>query len=340
MKSIALWYKSFDGKTTEQRISLHFNLWKLPNSKNRFERFLDVGIQLENAVDIEEVRMYFPCKIENKVEDLGKVISEDKKLLSAIFNEDLSITTEPNSSYVEVSGKNVESFNIYTLGKCNISSKKIDNEDGTIIILKNLNTGTRNKVYIRIRIKDKSISELFHEEELSNAFIQNAFSKSETIDFRLNEVREIDPKVLEEYIDTNCFFKIKKAHFFYMCSSKEENIFSNKELNNCRHLEKERWSNYINPLNIDSNSIILAYHWKFAPKDDKDILTGFGLLIKSKFESISWKPLLKYLSWLILITVILNLFSNFLYGFIQKPNNVNTTETITTIKHVKPNTKK
>ena len=216
--------------------------------------------------------------------------------------------------------------------------KKIDNGTGTIIILKNLNTGKRNKVYIRIRIKDKSISELFHEEELSNAFIQNAFSKSETIDFRLNEVREIDPKVLEEYIDTNCFFKIKKAHFFYMCSSKEENVFSNKELNNCRHLEKEPWSSYINPLNIDSNSIVLAYHWKFAPKGE-DILSGFGLLIKSKFESISWKPLLKYLSWLIVITILLNLFSNFLYGLIQEPNQVNPIET-TTLKPIKPNIKK
>lgn len=339
MKSIALWYKNFEGKTSEQKISLHFNLWKLPKSKNKFERFLDIGMQLENAIDIEEIKIYIPCKISTKVEDLGKVISEDKKLLSAIFNEDLFTKTEPNSNYIEVSGKNFESFDIYTLGKCNISSKKFDNEDSTIIILKNLNSGNRKKVYIRIRIKDESISELFHEEELSNAFIQNAFSKAETIDFRLNEIREIDPKILEEYIDTNCFFKIKKAHFFYMCSSKEENIFSNKELNNCRHLEKERWGSYINSNNIDSKSIILAYHWKFEPKKENEELTGFSLLIKSKFECISWKPLRRYLLWLFLITVGLNLLSNFLYGLIQKTNKVHPIEEVSIKTIVKPNTK-
>ncbi|MBP1640175.1 MAG: hypothetical protein H6Q17_1758 [Bacteroidetes bacterium] len=340
MKSIAIWYKTQEGKTTKQQISLHFNLWKLPKSKNKFERFFDIGMQLEKASEIEEIKVYFPCKIVNKVEDLGKIISEDNKLLSAIFNEDLSTKTESNSNYIDVSWENVDKFSIYTLGQCNISSKKIDNDDGTIIVLKNFNTGQRDKIYIRIRIKDKAIAQFFHEEELSNAFIQNAFSKSETIDFRMNEIREIDPKILEEHIDTSCFFRIKKAHFFYMCSSKEENIFSNKELNNCRHLEKERWNNYINSVDIDSNSIVLAYHWKFVPKSDNDILTGFGLLIKSKFESISWKPMLKYFMWLILITVFLNFLSNFLYSLTQKANNKNSIEIPISFIPRNPNTKK
>lgn len=336
MKSIALWYKNITGKTTKQEISLHFNLWKLPVSKNKYSRFLDIGMALETASEIEEIYLYFPCKINKDIKDLGKDISEDKKLLSAIFNEDLSIKTESTSNYSEVSGNNKASFFIYTLGACNISSKNVNDEKGTIVCLKNFKTDGRDKVYIRIRIKDNTITDFFHQEELSNAFIQNAFSKVETIDFRLNEIREIEPKVLEEYIDTNNFFKIKKAHFFYMCSSKEENIFSNKELNNCRHLESERWNKYIN-INY-KDSIILAYHWKFTPKNDES-LKDFSLLIKSKFESISWKPFLKYLVWLIILTVGLNFLSNYLYECIPTTKGKPHDKITTSHKNI-PNVKK
>lgn len=304
MKSIAIWYKPKAESNIAKSISLHFNLWKLPTKKQtEFNRFLDVGFFIEQASQIEEIQIFIPHNISSRITDLGKIIAEDTKLLSAVFNDNLSIKAETGSNFYEVTGQEIGTFHIYALGDCNITKNTLDDNKGCIIKLQKLNTDIKERIYLRIRILDECIKKFSLIEELSNAFIQNAFSKIETIDFRLNEIREIDSKVLEEYINTTCFFNISKAHFFYMCSSKEETIFANRTLTNCRHLEKNRWQNYIRPQSITNKDVILAHHWKYKPTNDEH-LNGFSLLIKSKFESRSWKNIGKYFCGLLAIAIL------------------------------------
>lgn len=65
------------------------------------------------------------------------------------------------------------------------------------------------------------------------------------IDFRINEAREISPKVYEEITKDKTFLPFSKIHFFFVGSSEDEQIVGNTNFKDCRLLDYERWQSYI-----------------------------------------------------------------------------------------------
>ena len=77
MKSLAIWH---DGPQVDQKVQIdcHLNFWKLPKKhliKNEFERFLDVGLKINDMPSFANIFIYIPSPVApSEVYDLGKSI--------------------------------------------------------------------------------------------------------------------------------------------------------------------------------------------------------------------------------------------------------------------------
>jgi len=313
MKSIAIWYKPNDSKKESiNDAELHFNLWKLPLNSN-YTRFIDIGIKLENTLNISQFKIYLPVKIERKnfVDIVDKFIDKPD-LVSAIFNENYKVTSGTTSKIHKITDANDNFiFNIYQTASSDVTIKHEFN--GTTI---NINCQTsEQKTYFRFRINGNYVESLSDIKKPSNAFIQSAFSKIELIDFRVNEMRDLDSSLLES-IEKEKLLRIKKAHFFFICSSNEDVVGSHKPYVSCRNLENYRWINYVGQDHLDSKEIFLAYHW--TQGDGMSNKPDFGILIKSKFESNNWQTILVYIIGLAVLAILFNIVSGSLINLISR----------------------
>jgi hypothetical protein len=105
--------------------------------------------------------------------------------------------------------------------------------------------------------------------------------------------------------------KIKKCHFFFICSFNEDVFGSHKPYLNCRNLENYRWLYYVGEHLLNSKHVFIAYHWKEENRSD------LNFLIKTKFEKNNWKTIFVYISILFGLTVIFNLISNWLFDIFK-----------------------
>lgn len=310
MKSIAIWYsKNSNNPNKVEQVELHFNLWKIPVSKNHFKRFIDIGIKLDRTDCVEKLKIYFPAKFDKKnFTDIVRYFINDNDLVCAIFNENYKTISQPNSKIFKIQNQNDEHlFNIYQLEETDYTIQY--KYSGTIISI--TPPHDNNKLYFRIRIDSVYCNSLILIQKPSNSFIQSAFSKIELTDFRVNEVRDLDKSLLEE-ISQECQLKISKGHFFYMISSNEEVINYHIPFISCRNLEKNKWNKYVGDHSLSDDETILAYHWKVEDVSD------FDVLIKSKFESNNWSTIGIYLLVLFLFTIFLNLTSSYLFELLKR----------------------
>lgn len=307
MKSIAIWYSPNAGFDAPNDVELHFNLWKLPNHRS-YLRFIDIGIKLERTNCINELKIYVPYTLdEGDVTDIVHKFINDTSLVCAIFNENYQVTSLPNSKFYEVKKQNNEfEFDIYQLNATDINLEH--KYDGTIIKIKTPNS--QRKTYLRIRLGENYCKSLSTIQRPSNSLFQSAFSKTELIDFRVNEARDLDFSLLEE-INSHVFFRIKKVHFFFICSSSEDVISSHQPFISCRNLENYRWGRYVGNYSLSKNDTILAYHWRDENKHD------FNVMVKTKFEKNNWLTILLYVLILFILTLIFNLVSAKVYDLIK-----------------------
>lgn len=308
MKSIAIWYSpKIKDKESSEELELHFNFWKIPNGANKSSKFLDIGIKLSNTENIEFLKIYFPTKIKDSdFEDIVDKFIGKVDLVSAIFNENYKVISTATSKSFEI--KDVENnfvFNIYKSSKSDLKFEQ--KHDGTIV---NINIPNQNqKTYFRFRIKGDFINSLSDISTPTNSILESAFSEIEMIDFRVNEIRDLNHDLLEQ-IKLERFLKIKKQHFFFICSKDEELIGNHQPFLSCRNLENYRWDDYVDIPNI-KNKAYLAYHWK-----EKDVESA-STLIKTKYEKNNWKTILKYTIFALIMAVIIELFSNWLYDYLK-----------------------
>lgn len=120
-------------------------------------------------------------------------------------------------------------FWLYVLGENNFKVSDIK-PNGSIVNVQILSTPKKNggiqpasndkkpkrNLYFRFRVEDIPENSIFYEENISNDFLQSAFSKTEMIDFRINEVREMNPKAYEEITKDKTFLPFSKIHFFLL----------------------------------------------------------------------------------------------------------------------------
>lgn len=120
--------------------------------------------------------------------------------------------------------------------------------------------------YIRFRIQIKKSGEFIIERNLSNDFLQSAFSKIELYDLRFNEARNIHDKINEQFKEEEYMLaRFHDAHIFFVSSSKVQVNNGSKIKTDSRIIEPDIWSEYEPPHNPDN--IFIAHHWKMIPQD-------------------------------------------------------------------------
>lgn len=340
MESIAIWY-DLNGKGLCKRqvvAELHINLWKLPKRgclQGRWSRFIDFGLLIEDlGSNIEYVNLFFPFDFnKDEFSDLGECIVSDNKLLSTLFNCDMKLSSLDSSSYYSISAVNSEdahrNFSLYVLGAENFIVNKCPENKGTHVRIKiippekTVEDLTNDNLYIRFRLNSPNLANFTYEENLSNDFIQSAFSKVELLDFRINDKREIDNKLLETIICAKRFFVFSKIHFFYIGCSSEKTDLSNKTADNCRILESKRWSRYIDRIKYDKKQKIIAYQWTKVAKKKNDIteyILVYNLLLKTIFSAKGWRIGL-YILGVILFGALGSLFATLLCSLCTQISN-------------------
>ena len=320
MDSLAIWYDPRKETAREANLELHLNMWKLPdNSSGQFSRFLDLGLMIDSAIDISKICLFLPSKLTiESIEDLGHLMVENHRLLSAIFNENYRITSEASSNCHPISNsKDLLQFYLYVTERTDY--RILPNFFGGSIIEITM-PKAKGKTYIRFRITDKSTLEQFSSiEKPPNSIFQSAFSKMETLDIRINEIRDLPTKLVEK-IQNEGQFQLKKVHFFLMCSSREDYLFSHKPFIRCRKLENELWNTYTYDKYKGSKEAILAYHWKEKPSDDTGHVESFAAMVKTKYEHNNVKTIFLYLLVLAVLSIFFNISSSFLYDrFVKQP---------------------
>jgi hypothetical protein len=343
VESIAIWYSKKQSekvqpskeseKAQPSEVELHFNFWKILAEKNffrgnHFHRFLDIGLKITNPALVGKVYIYYPFKLDkSEITDLGSKF-EDVSLLGAVFNENYGIEKTSTSDYLTVTDGEETIFHIYKLGNSCfnveefISESEGNNSPGSIIwfdlpICKDI-----HRLYIRIRIKSDSLSNFSSIEENPATILSEAFEKVEIFDFRANSHRHLPNKIIEKHMSPNDVFSIKRVHFFYICSYKENFILSHEPFSGARKLEKDIWNEYItinqdNKLSFPKDTFV-AYHWKTVPKQKEseqgqEYVKDINILMKTSFRHKNWITITGYLIFIVIISVISGIIGNAFY---------------------------
>lgn len=317
MKSFAIYYRnSPNGEGAEQTkvlpVEIHMNIWKVRRGKvgSFFELSIDFGIKFPPSIN--GISLFIPFRIKNnQVEDLGERLFEPK-LLSAVFNEELSSQLSPNQCFAKVVHSNDVNnyFFIYKIDNSNIEKEPFEEGNqqiGTIVKIKIKGNpqGSDQQIpgdhdyYIRFRVMAEDRKDVVKTDHLSNDLLQAAFSMSDLYDIRLNEKREIPDKVHESLTDEKYRLGVfNKVHVFYIVDSHEDVFNRSVVENDCRVLENNLWKEYEPQSDIVGTNYI-AYHWKKKPEEKA--VKQFSLFFTTKYPSMSWPRLFAYLGVVILL---------------------------------------
>ena len=87
------------------------NLWQFSSQSEESLDCLDIGIKLDKITNCSSINLFIPFHIDKQhIDDLGQIITKDRELIKAIFNEFNKIgTVSPN--LVEVTLDNNRSGN-------------------------------------------------------------------------------------------------------------------------------------------------------------------------------------------------------------------------------------
>ena len=300
----------------EEKDELHINIWKVQQGHLflKSKLYIDFGIMTSFRTD--EMYLYLPFQIVGKPIDLGKKLQDNRDMLCTVFNENLLNETQTNNCYSLVSASDnpdFSSFYLFQLGNGNITTEvqEEENEKGTYIkIMRNgwhdnqkdyEKTDWDKKVYMRLRIEVEEIKEIVHSEFVSNDLFQSAFSKVNLYDIRVNEIREIHPKVTEKMRSEGFeLCKFKKIHLFYMADSREKVENESPLKSDSRILEEGKWIDY-EPSNDLHHAIFLAHHWKKCKKEDEKPIDRFSLFFSTIYPHMHWAHLTAFLCVIVIL---------------------------------------
>lgn len=330
MRSIALYYKKHKNKGEEnelenyelwdknnEKLELHINIWKVETGHHCLNPNLYFDFGIKAKFRIEQLCLYLPFEIEeNEFKDLGIVLHNQRGLLSTVFNDEVSTKTLSNDCYCEVQLSDpCDKFYLYQLGSLNKKitySTEEDNTKGTFIELSINGTPDNQEIdpekyfYVRFRVKVKNIKQVVITQHLSNDLLQAAFSMIDLYDIRINELREVHPKVSEKMkMDKYKICSFSKIHIFYMADIHEviENGSSLKQ--DSRILEDKKWCSY-EPKTDLHNSIFIAHHWKRREKNNEmnnedKIIKSFSLFFSTVYPRTQILRLIVYITVVIIL---------------------------------------
>jgi hypothetical protein len=314
MRSYAIWAVNKDPTSStikQPNMDIHINLWKLPTkaksqffTEEKYEYFLDFGLMIDGISSLGAINVFFPFILSNTdVTDLGKNFAQNTNLVTSVFNEDYQITVGPQiPKQIMVGEAGSTAFVIYMLDVINEDCQFENRFDGTVMSIKVPDSLKSEKVYYRFRICSSGIGKMVRVHKAIGSLLETAHSRTEVIDFRINEKRLYD-RSMNERVSREVEFKVNKIHFLFMTDS-EDDIVTMGENPTCRQLEKDLWEMYVDERYNLNN--VFAYHWRV--KAD-----SYNSLIKVRIKKSSFRVLLRY----IVILTVLAIANNILTGPVQ-----------------------
>lgn len=319
-QSLAFWVEnSSENASSSVALELHFNYWHLPGDKINY---LDIGVLIIGKnKQFDSINVYLPFRynIKSYISTLGDKVVESEELISAVFNNDVNNIKpirECRAKYIVFSEqKDSEGIVFFT----NLSHETSENrvlieEDregdkvGTIIKFSNkiFNCSEEYKEknwYLRFRyiLEKEDIDNISREYKSKDSLITYYFEKSEVVDFRVNESRNL-PKTIREKVAI-CR-NIHKVHFFLIRNESSEFKIGHTTYDRCRVLEDKLWDTYLcDNKDIQVKTKMLIYHWKTKSNRRIEYFSAFARFVTRKVG-------LKEIIYVILFIIILGVFSS------------------------------
>ena len=277
--SFTLWYQKAKESEDIPSVDIHLNLW-INNDKQ--DDSIDIGFMIKNPKLIKELYLYVPFDIEETdINNLIRVLSDNKGLSSLVFNEDIAFGRIIGE--VQDVTRGDTNFQYYLID-CTVLDKLDDITLNSGKILKFIfdeNIADKD-TYIRFRIsnlKNKGIVE-YYQKTVSS--ISGTYNTLTSIEINFNEFRKLPSNIHQKAHHKH--IKISLVNLFIMTDIHMEYIFSNINNVKSRILEKEKWIDYNQKLNENKSDKILAYQFKEKPKNDTDFLNEFAIFSKFNHE--------------------------------------------------------
>lgn len=242
--------------------------------------FLDVGVKFKQ-IGTGDIFVYFPFHITQEDYDgeLGSLISNDVKLISAIFNDEVeNIQYEDNHyhfSKIKFAGASKPAIRFFTrldLSETNALGPGVQlkpvGQDGCFLRFPSrmFNLAPDEYGYFRFRIIlngacQKAICTSYKPKD---RFFITSEEHIDMIDFRVNEIRNL-PENINKHVSDN--FLLKKVHFLVIREIDSEYVMAHTSYDRCRLLEGNVWRKYLKTNKLHSIQEIpkmLVFHWKSA----------------------------------------------------------------------------
>ena len=327
MDSFGLYVKSKND--TESEIKLHVNLWEL----NKDTSYLDFGIWICEPKNLEALIFTMPFATDKKnFTDLTDIICKSSDLTNLIFNRKTSISTssgkERNSDPIKVlTIFDKKDINIKETAYCYSLTEHSINIHGDDYSTVNLNisqiftsfiaqepTLRDASLYIRFRIDISNFrSKLLSTIEKNSWGLESGFTRTEIIDFKINEPRNMQSNITKSISKDFHFAKLNRVDFFIMELAQNQ-VSSSSIQAECRYLEDD-WKTY-----LKSNKIpkMIAYQWSKSKKDKDEDFFSYNKLIKIVYSATNCKRVLAYLSVVSIISIISGIISSLILSCTQK----------------------
>lgn len=323
MDSFGVYVKPKSGGSTYDA-TLHVNIWELPKKRRCILRSakpgccVDFGLLIKNYRQLSAVMIAIPFVIKpDDFQDLSPLLGKVDGLCNAIFNRVASFTQKTPM------GKNGSTA--YTLTVNDVmpngavlyplkADKNLKIEGGFSYVSLELDSlslqsdQTQLKdLYIRFRIKGETLAkQLLSPITKANLFLESGFKKTEMIDFKINEIRNIDQAITNK-VETDGFkpASFQRVYFFIMEAATNEVDAAGINAE-CRKLE-DIWEKYIGT----SVSNTVAYQWEKRAKEENGSIKpfmSFSQLTKVTYSGTNWKIIALYIVAVLLLSILSNWF--------------------------------
>lgn len=268
---------------------LHLNIF-LPNDNEH--SYIEIGILISrkeyNNFDRNfNIEIVFPFGIlKEEFADVKDRLC-DGKTLNMIFNEETHLD------------KNKLDFRLreYKLGGIKLCNTTINGDSSITMSVEE----KQKNSYFRFRINN--ISNNISEEKLSDARVNPLAKTVQIIGFSINSTKRYTKEV-------NNALKFNEINAFVILDSTTELIEKSRPIKSFRVLEDKLWKQYIK---CDINSTMMVYQFKDKAINE-DSINGWRLFLKSMHHKKSIIDAVLFLTFLIVVALVSNLFSKMLFG--------------------------
>ncbi|WP_333497353.1 hypothetical protein [Kluyvera sp. CHPC 1.251] len=284
---------------------LHINFWNLSAHK---AGYLDFGITFkkpeDNAVaNHGAICIFLPFEKEsNLFSDLSENLESSRDLVTAVFNEYLIDTKTVDGRHLKLVLANKGELVVNT--KLTFSGGELDHRvkvtkihNGTLIVFKLkdcLSSEETCSHYLRFRIQlnKEDISLLVKTFYPKDLFLKSNIERSDIIDFRLNEQRNLPSEIATTIASAAC--TPLKCHIFIIRDMIDDCSASGVHYKGSRILESETWKKYFNGNISFGSHDPMIYHWKIS-NDINSRLNDFSVVVKFKNTKSKLSKIFTYL---------------------------------------------